>query len=201
MSPGALDGVLVADFSRVLAGPYATMLLADLGAEVVKVERPGTGDDTRAWGPPWDADGRSTYFLGVNRNKRSADPRPQGPRRTSSAARGLARRADVVVENFIPGTMDALRARLRRPSRLDNPGVVYASISGFGVGRGRDPARLRPAGPGDGRADVGHRSGPGISPRRWASRSSTSSPGCTRRSASSRRCATATGPARASGWR
>lgn len=69
MPPTALDGVLVADFSRVLAGPYATMLLGDLGATVVKVERPGTGDDTRSWGPPFSADGRSTYFHSVNRNK------------------------------------------------------------------------------------------------------------------------------------
>ena len=70
MEPGALDGVVVADFSRVLAGPYATMLLADLGAEVVKVERPGSGDDTRAWGPPWRGE-QSTYFASVNRNKES----------------------------------------------------------------------------------------------------------------------------------
>ena len=68
MSGGALDGVVVADFSRVLAGPYATMLLGDLGAEVVKVERPGAGDDTRHWGPPYAADGTATYFAGVNRN-------------------------------------------------------------------------------------------------------------------------------------
>ena len=68
--PGALDGVVIADFSRVLAGPYATMLLADLGAEVVKVERPGVGDDTRAWGPPWRGE-QSTYFSSVNRNKDS----------------------------------------------------------------------------------------------------------------------------------
>ena len=71
LAPGALDGVVVADFSRVLAGPYATMLLGDLGAEVVKVERPGSGDDTRHWGPPYAADGTATYFTGVNRNKRT----------------------------------------------------------------------------------------------------------------------------------
>ena len=67
---GPLDGLLVADFSRVLAGPFAAMTLGDLGADVIKVERPGTGDDTRAWGPPW-RDDESTYFLGLNRNKRS----------------------------------------------------------------------------------------------------------------------------------
>ena len=80
MTTGALDGLVVADFSRVLAGPYATMLLADLGAEVIKVERPGSGDDTRAWGPPWFSESgsagtsdvsQSTYFMSVNRNKRS----------------------------------------------------------------------------------------------------------------------------------
>ena len=70
MTRGALDGLVVADFSRVLAGPYATMMLGDLGAEVVKVERPGTGDDTRSWGPPWRGD-QSTYFASVNRNKSS----------------------------------------------------------------------------------------------------------------------------------
>jgi crotonobetainyl-CoA:carnitine CoA-transferase CaiB-like acyl-CoA transferase len=134
MTPGALDGVRVADFSRVLAGPYATMLLADLGAEVVKVERPGTGDDTRAWGPPWDARGSSTYFLGVNRNKRSValDLKDPGD---LDRAKGLVRRADVVVENFIPGTLDALGLGYD-DVRPHNPGVVYLSISGFGSAAG-----------------------------------------------------------------
>lgn len=100
---GALDDLVIADFGRVLAGPYATMMLADLGAEVIKVERPGTGDDTRSWGPPWVGE-ESSYFLGVNRNKRSeaidlSDPTP----RTST---NLVARADVMVENFLPGTMD-----------------------------------------------------------------------------------------------
>lgn len=71
MSRGPLDGIVVVDFSRVLAGPYATMLLGDFGAEIVKIERPGAGDDTRAWGPPFDSDGTATYFNSVNRNKRS----------------------------------------------------------------------------------------------------------------------------------
>ena len=107
MSAGALDGVLVADFSRVLAGPYATMLLADLGADVVKVERPGAGDDTRAWGPPWSADGDSTYFLAVNRNKRSlALDLSDGAGR--GAALELARRADVLVENHKPGGLSLI---------------------------------------------------------------------------------------------
>jgi crotonobetainyl-CoA:carnitine CoA-transferase CaiB-like acyl-CoA transferase len=128
--PGPLHGVLVADFSRILAGPYATMLLADLGADVVKVEGP-QGDDTRTWTPPV-RDGISTYYLGVNRNKRSialdlvddADV---------AVARRLAARADVMIENFRPGGLtrfgldyDAVAA--------GNPSVVYASISGFGSG-------------------------------------------------------------------
>jgi crotonobetainyl-CoA:carnitine CoA-transferase CaiB-like acyl-CoA transferase len=134
--PGALDGVLVADFSRVLAGPYATMLLADLGADVVKVERPGGGDDTRAWGPPWGPDGGSTYFLGVNRNKRSValDLATVAGRAT---AQRLAARADVVVENFKPGSLDRLGLGYEEVRAL-NPGVVYASITGFGRTAGAD---------------------------------------------------------------
>ncbi|GAA1998721.1 CoA transferase [Catenulispora subtropica] len=131
---GPLSTVLVADFSRVLAGPYATMLLADLGADVVKVERPGTGDDTRAWGPPFAPDGTATYFLGVNRNKRSValDLRTPGD---ATLARELIRRADVVVENFLPGTMDRLGLGYAA-MRETNPGVVYCSITGFGDGAG-----------------------------------------------------------------
>lgn len=134
---GALDGVLVADFSRVLAGPYATMLLADLGAEVVKVERPGTGDDTRSWGPPW-ANGQATYFSGVNRNKRSVVLDLREPE-DLERARELAGRADVVVENFRPGTMDRLGLGFDL-LRADNPGLVYCSVSGFGATEGADLA-------------------------------------------------------------
>ena len=129
-----LDGVLVADFSRVLAGPSATMLLADLGAEVVKVERPGTGDDTRTWGPPWTPSGGSTYFESVNRGKRSVvlDLADAGDR---ALAQELARRADVVVENFLPGTLERLGLGYDQV-RATNPGVVYCSITGFGSGAG-----------------------------------------------------------------
>ncbi len=133
-SGGALDGIVVADFSRVLAGPYATMLLADLGADVIKVERPGAGDDTRAWGPPWSADGVSTYFLSVNRNKRSL-ALDLGDAGDLEVARRLAARADVVVENFKPGGMARLGLGYEQV-RATNPGVVYASISGFGSGAG-----------------------------------------------------------------
>jgi crotonobetainyl-CoA:carnitine CoA-transferase CaiB-like acyl-CoA transferase len=134
MTPGALDGVLVADFSRVLAGPYATMLLADLGAEVVKVERPGTGDDTRHWGPPYAADGQATYFTGVNRNKTTLWldlATPEG----RAQARDLALRADVVVENFKPGGMAKMGLGYA-DLRAENPRTVVCSISGFGSGEG-----------------------------------------------------------------
>ena len=127
---GPLAGLLVADFSRILAGPYATMLLADLGAEVVKVEAPA-GDDTRSWQPPV-RDGISTYYLAVNRNKRSIalDLKDPGDLAT---AQELARRADVLVENFKPGGL--ARFGLDYDSvAAGNPGVVYASISGFGSG-------------------------------------------------------------------
>jgi len=133
---GALDGIIVADFSRVLAGPYATMLLADLGATVVKVERPGSGDDTRAWGPPYAADGQSTYFQSVNRNKRSI-ALDLGAEEDRAIARALADRADVLVENHKPGSLDRFGLGYEQV-RSSNPGVVYCSITGFGSGAGRD---------------------------------------------------------------
>jgi crotonobetainyl-CoA:carnitine CoA-transferase CaiB-like acyl-CoA transferase len=129
---GPLDGLLVADFSRILAGPYASMLLADMGATVVKVESPG-GDDTRTWLPPVRGD-VSTYFLGVNRGKRSValdlkDDTDAG------LARELARRADVVLENFKPGGLARFGLDYESVAAA-NPRVVYASISGFGSGGG-----------------------------------------------------------------
>ncbi|MBB3674997.1 CaiB/BaiF CoA transferase family protein [Modestobacter versicolor] len=125
---GPLAGLLVADFSRVLAGPYATMLLADMGAEVVKVEGPA-GDDTRSWQPPV-RDGVSTYYLGVNRNKRSVALDLKDPD-DRAVAQELARRADVVVENFKTGGL--ARFGLDYDSvAAGNPRVVYASITGFG---------------------------------------------------------------------
>ncbi|MEU6259733.1 CoA transferase [Streptomyces sp. NPDC047043] len=129
---GPLAGLLVADFSRILAGPYATMLLADLGAEVIKVESPG-GDDTRTWMPP-TRDEVSTYYLAVNRNKRSVALDLRVPE-DLAAARELAARADVMIENFKPGGLR--RFGLDHPSVSSrNPGLVYASISGFGSGAG-----------------------------------------------------------------
>ncbi|MEU5209551.1 CoA transferase [Streptomyces sp. NPDC020742] len=130
----ALDGILVADFSRVLAGPLAAATLADLGAEVIKVERPGTGDDTRAWGPPFAADGTAAYFDAANRSKRGlaldlADPDD------AAAARELARRADVLIENFRPGSLAAYGLD-HTATRAANPGLVHCSLTGFGSGAG-----------------------------------------------------------------
>lgn len=127
---GPLAGLLVADFSRILAGPYATMLLADLGAEVVKVEGP-RGDDTRTWLPPV-RDGVSTYYLGVNRNKRSVALDLTDPD-DLELARELARRADVLVENFKPGGLSRFGLDYETLAER-NPGLVYASITGFGSG-------------------------------------------------------------------
>ncbi|MBY9075933.1 CoA transferase [Nocardioides sp. WL0053] len=126
---GALDGVRVADFSRVLAAPYATMLLADLGAEVVKVERPDGGDETRTWGPPWSG-GESTYFLSVNRNKTSrvVDLRTEDGRRE---ARELVGTCDVLVENFRDGTMGRFGLGYEQLAER-HPGLVYCSVTGFG---------------------------------------------------------------------
>ncbi|MET9271602.1 CoA transferase [Kribbella sp. NPDC003557] len=129
---GPLSGVLVADFSRILAGPYATMLLADLGADVVKVESPG-GDDTRSWQPPV-RDGVSTYYLAVNRNKRSIALDLKDPS-DLAAAQELARRADVLVENFRPGGLARFGLDYETVA-AGNPRLVYASISGFGSGPG-----------------------------------------------------------------
>jgi crotonobetainyl-CoA:carnitine CoA-transferase CaiB-like acyl-CoA transferase len=132
---GPLEGLLVADFSRVLAGPFATMLLGDLGAEVVKVEHPGGGDETRAWGPPYLGDD-STYYLAVNRNKRSvALDLKDG--RDLATARALAGRADVLVENFKAGTLERLGLGYEQV-RQENPGLVWCSISGFGRRAGAD---------------------------------------------------------------
>ncbi|MFE4311582.1 CaiB/BaiF CoA transferase family protein [Streptomyces sp. NPDC056517] len=130
---GALSGIVVADFGRVLAGPYMTMLLADLGADVIKIERPGSGDDTRAWGPPF-AGGEATYFLGVNRNKRSVALDLTDPD-DLAAARAIVDRADVLVENFRPGTMEKLGLGYEAV-RAAHPGLVYCSVTGFGTDEG-----------------------------------------------------------------
>src|SRR3982751_516867 len=124
-----LDGVLVVDFTRVLAGPYCTMQLADLGARVIKIEQPGRGDDTRAWGPPFVED-ESAYFLSINRNKESLalDLKHEA---APGIVRALLARADVVVENFRPGTMARLGLDAATVTN-SHPRLVYCSISGFG---------------------------------------------------------------------
>ena len=133
MPTGVLAGVRVADFSRVLAGPYATMTLADFGADVIKVEPPA-GDDTRHWKPPVDAAGEATYFGSVNRNKRSV-ALDLATEAGLIEARRLAASADIVVENFRPGVMDRFGLSYRDVHAV-NPGVVYCSITGFGTGQG-----------------------------------------------------------------
>lgn len=134
---GPLNGLLVADFSRILAGPLASMLLADLGADVIKVERPEHGDDTRAWGPPYGPDGETTtYFLAVNRNKRSVvlDLKDGDDQ---EMARRLATRADVVIENFRSETTAGFGLDYVTLA-ADNRGLVYCHISGFGERAGHD---------------------------------------------------------------
>ena len=134
--PAILEAVRVLDLTRVLAGPWSTQILADLGAEVIKVERPGRGDDTRQWGPPFlrDREGRDTsdsaYFLGCNRGKKSVTldiASPEG----REVARALAGHCDVVVENFKVGDLARHGLDYATLSR-DQPGLVYCSITGFG---------------------------------------------------------------------
>jgi formyl-CoA transferase/CoA:oxalate CoA-transferase len=124
-----LNDILVLDLSRVLAGPYCSMYLADMGAEVIKVERPGKGDDTRGYGPPFVA-GESCYFTAINRGKKSIAidlKHPEG----IALVKDLAVKADIVLENFRPGTAAKLGLSYEDLSE-DNPGLIYASISGFG---------------------------------------------------------------------
>ena len=128
-TPSALDGITVLDLTRVLSGPYCTMMLADMGARVIKVEQPGKGDDTRGWGPPFQ-NGESAYFLSINRNKESVTlnlKHPEG-RRVLDA---LIERSDVLVENFRPGTLDKMGLGYTSLSK-QRPDLVYCSISGFG---------------------------------------------------------------------
>ncbi|WP_032408404.1 CaiB/BaiF CoA transferase family protein [Rhodococcoides fascians] len=131
---GPLAGLVVADFSRVLAGPYATMMLGDMGADVIKIERPGSGDDTRLWGPPYDSAGTATYFNSVNRNKTSRFIDLQSESGVAEA-REIVAGADIVIENFRAGTMDRLGLGYSAVAQT-NPGLIYCSITGFGTGGG-----------------------------------------------------------------
>jgi crotonobetainyl-CoA:carnitine CoA-transferase CaiB-like acyl-CoA transferase len=133
-SPGPLAGVRVLDLSRVLAGPLCTMVLGDLGASVIKVERPGAGDDTRTWGPPWaqGPDGReAAYYLAVNRNKRSVTADLKSDE-GQALVRRLAREADVLVENFAPGMLDGWGLGYHALA-AENPRLVFCSITGYGT--------------------------------------------------------------------
>jgi crotonobetainyl-CoA:carnitine CoA-transferase CaiB-like acyl-CoA transferase len=124
-----LDGITVLDLTRVLSGPYCTMLLADMGARVIKIEQPGKGDDTRAWGPPF-LEGESAYFLSINRNKESVTLDFKQPEGRAILDRLIAK-ADVLVENFRPGTLDKLGLDYTSLSK-HHPRLVYTSVSGFG---------------------------------------------------------------------
>jgi crotonobetainyl-CoA:carnitine CoA-transferase CaiB-like acyl-CoA transferase len=129
-----LQGLIVADFSRILAGPYATMLLADLGATVIKVEKPGSGDDTRSWLPPTTPDGRSTYFESVNRNKKSLTL-DLTQELDQKRAINLAQRADILVENHKAGSLHKYGLDYSSLAAT-TPQLIYCSISGFGSGAG-----------------------------------------------------------------
>jgi len=134
----ALDGIRVLDLSRILSGPYCTMVLGDFGAEVIKVERPGSGDDTRQWGPPF-LNGESVYYLSINRNKQSITV-DLGHAEGRAIIYALARISDVVVENFRPGTAERIGVGYER-LRQENPKLIYCAISGFGQA---GPYRDRP---------------------------------------------------------
>ena len=125
----ALDGIRIIDFSKALAGPYCTMLLADMGAEVIKVEMPGSGDDSRGWGPPF-IEGEAAYFLSVNRNKKSITLNLKDPKAKEIALK-IIEKADIVLESNRPGVMTKLGLDYETVKKI-NPGIIYCSISGFG---------------------------------------------------------------------
>lgn len=135
----ALSDIVVLDLTRVLAGPYGTMILGDFGAEIIKVEQPGHGDDTRQWGPPFNEHGDSAYFLSVNRNKKSMTldlKQPEG----RAILQAWVQRADVLIENFKVGTMDKLGLGYAQLRHL-NPALIYCAITGYGQ---TGPYRRRP---------------------------------------------------------
>lgn len=138
-STALLDGVRILDLTRVLAGPFCTMMLGDLGADVVKIEEPRKGDDTRGWGPPFAAGGESAYFLSANRNKRSLTLNLKEPRGQEILVR-LIREADVLVENFRAGTLDGWGLTYERLQTI-RPGLIVCSITGYGHS---GPYRERP---------------------------------------------------------
>ncbi len=126
---GPLEGIRVVDLTRILAGPYCTMMLGDMGAEIIKVENPDGGDDTRSWGPPF-LNGVSTYFISINRNKKSLTLNLKAER-GKELLRDLIRKSDVMVENFRPGALEKLGFSWEEIHRI-NPAMIFASLSGFG---------------------------------------------------------------------
>ena len=134
----ALEGVVILDLSRALAGPYCTMMLADMGAEIIKLEMPGKGDDSRAWGPPF-VKGESAYFMSVNRNKKSLTLNLK-KEKSREIIHKLIKQADVIIENFRPGTMEKLGLSYNEVTELNHE-IIYCSISGFGQD---GPYRLLP---------------------------------------------------------
>ena len=126
---GPLEGIRVVDLTRILAGPYCTMMLGDMGAEIIKIENPDGGDDTRGWGPPF-LNGVSTYFISINRNKKSLTLNLKDER-GKELLRDLIRKSDVMVENFRPGALDKLGFSWEEIHRI-NPAMIFASLSGFG---------------------------------------------------------------------
>ncbi|HDN80431.1 MAG: hypothetical protein DRI61_11135 [Chloroflexi bacterium] len=129
MAKGPLSDIVVIDLSRILAGPYCTMLLGDLGAEVIKIEVPGKGDGSRQWGPPW-AGGESAYYLSINRNKKSITLNLKSEK-GREILRKLIEKGDVLVENFLPGTMERWGLSYEEVSEI-NPRIIYCSITGYG---------------------------------------------------------------------
>ncbi|MBW8012715.1 MAG: CoA transferase [Chloroflexi bacterium] len=127
---GLLDGIRIIDLTRVLAGPYCTMMLGDLGADVIKIEVPERGDDTRHWGPPFTESGESAYFLSANRNKRSMTLNLKSPFGIK-ILKNLVREGDVLVENFKPGTLKRMGLDYKTMQEL-NPGIIYCTITGYG---------------------------------------------------------------------
>ena len=127
--PQALEDIKVLDLSRILAMPYCSMMLGDLGAEIIRVERPGTGDETRHWGPPWAGD-QSAYYLSINRNKKSITVDLK-KREGQEIIRRLAKRSDILLENFLPGSLAEMGLGYESIQAI-NPGIIYASLTGYG---------------------------------------------------------------------
>ncbi len=171
-----LDGITILDLTRVLSGPYCTMLLADMGARVIKIEQPGKGDDTRAWGPPF-LEGESAYFLSINRNKESATldfKQPEG----QAVLRQLVAKADVLVENFRPGTLKKLGFDYSSLAAT-HPRLIYCSVSGFGqTGPRRDEPGYDAVVQRTASRWRSSRENAAAAARKWTSRCWTPSPRC-----------------------